>query len=127
MRKVWILALFISAVFAEVRIPEPWAPGRWDSARNPARMQNGFRLGLLWTEPMENLDYEVFGFAAEWGTEAYRFKAVFASSFSLCWSLDCMSSLFSLLLFFSFTFIKYLTAYGSSIYLKVSIIKNDYK
>ena len=81
MRKVWILALFISAVFAEVRIPEPWAPGRWDSARNPARMQNGFRLGLLWTEPMENLDYEVFGFAAEWGTEAYRFKAVFASSF----------------------------------------------
>ena len=54
-------------LYAEVRVPKPWNPGFFDGGKNPAERADVFRLGLLWTEPMEGVDYQVLGFAAEWG------------------------------------------------------------
>ena len=71
-------------LYAEVRVPKPWNPGFFDGGKNPAERADVFRLGLLWTEPMEGVDYQVLGFAAEWGNARYysgiSFESVFLDS-----------------------------------------------
>ncbi|MDY3922552.1 MAG: hypothetical protein SOZ02_10395 [Hallerella porci] len=79
-RWIWI-GLFAICAFADVRVPLPWSAGIWETDANPAKKWEGFRLGLLWTEPMEDVDYEVVGFAAEWGGKRYRLQTVFVSAF----------------------------------------------
>lgn len=83
MKKFFLCLLFSwGALWADVRVPEPWNPGWFDVlGKNPARKSSGFKLGLLWTEPMEGVDYEVFGLFSEWGNDRYRLGASFASSF----------------------------------------------
>lgn len=76
----WILIGF-SILFADVRVPEPWNPGFFDGEKNPARRISAFCMGILWTEPMEDADYEVLGFAAEWGNSRYFVGMDFSSSF----------------------------------------------
>lgn len=83
MKKIFLcISLFLGALFADVRVPKPWNPGFFEClGANPARTLSGFDLGFVWTEPMEGVDYEVFGFASEWGNGRYRLEASFASSF----------------------------------------------
>ncbi len=83
MEKVFLcFLLFLGTLWADVRLPEPWNPGWFDFlGKNPARNVSGFKIGLLWTEPMEGVDYEVFGLFSEWGNGRFRSGASFASSF----------------------------------------------
>ncbi|MBP5247720.1 MAG: hypothetical protein J6Z31_07670 [Fibrobacter sp.] len=82
MRKGFLyLLLGISSLFADVRVPEPWNPGFFDGEKNPAQRISAFRMGILWTEPMEGADYEVLGFAAEWGNSFYYVGMDFSSAF----------------------------------------------
>jgi len=81
MRKIiWIL-LGISSLFADVRVPKPWNPGFFDGEKNPAQRISSFRMGLLWTEPMEGVDYEVLGFASEWGNDRFYVGMDYSSAF----------------------------------------------
>lgn len=81
--KVLLCTLFfLGTLWAEIRIPEPWNPGWFDVlGKNPSRKASGFRLGLVWTEPMEGVEYEAFGIFSEWGNLRYRLGASFTSSF----------------------------------------------
>ncbi len=83
MARIFLCVLvFWGTLFADVRIPEPWNPGWFELlGKNPARKASGFQLGLVWTEPMEGVDYEVFGLFSEWGNSHYRLGAFLASSF----------------------------------------------
>lgn len=83
MKRIFFCAsLCLGALFADVRVPKPWNPGQFEClGANPARTFSGFDLGFVWTEPMEGVDYEVFGFASEWGNGRYRLEASLASSF----------------------------------------------
>ena len=83
MKKIFLcILIFGETLFADVRIPEPWNPGWFDLlGKNPARKASGFKLGLVWTEPMEGVDYEVFGVFSEWGNSRYRLGTSLASSF----------------------------------------------
>lgn len=78
---LFLLCLW-TAVLSDVRIPHPEDPGFFDAlGENPASRFSGLRLGLVWTHPMEGVDYETFGFFSEWGGSRYRIGASFASSF----------------------------------------------
>lgn len=82
MRKIFLcLLLGLGMLYAEVRVPKPWHPGFFDGLKNPAERVEGFRMGLLWTEPMEGVDYQVLGFAAEWGNARYYSGVTFESVF----------------------------------------------
>ncbi len=83
MERAFLCILFlVGTLWADVRLPEPWNPGWFDLlGKNPARTVSGFNLGILWTEPMEGVDYEVFGLFSEWGNGRYRLGASLASSF----------------------------------------------
>ena len=99
MRKIVLILLGISSLFADVRVPEPWNPGYFDGEKNPAQRISAFRMGILWTEPMEGAGYEVLGFAAEWGNSRYYVGMDFSSAFldslyrSESFSLDLSISL----------------------------------
>lgn len=85
MQKIFLCFLLgLGMLYAEVRVPKPWNPGFFDGGKNPAERADVFRLGLLWTEPMEGVDYQVLGFAAEWGNARYysgiSFESVFLDS-----------------------------------------------
>lgn len=80
----FILCVILACAWAnaDVLIPKPDAPGLFDEfSKNPAVRYRGLRIGLVWTEPMEGVDYEVAMLAAEWGNGTYRFEASFADSF----------------------------------------------
>lgn len=83
MEKIFLCVLvFWGTLFADVRIPDPWNPGWFEFlGKNPARKASGFKLGILWTEPMEGVDYDVVGIVSEWGNSHYRLGASFAGSF----------------------------------------------
>lgn len=80
MRKVLFFLLVSSGVlFADIRIPKPWNPGWFGPfGSSPAQRFSGLRLGISWTEPMDGVNCDGFGFFSEWGWRKYRLGASFA-------------------------------------------------